>query len=412
MKKGLGIVFFIIYFVSSCFSQSRSLDDYLGQALANSPLLKDYQNQLRANTYDSLLIHANFLPQVTSTGQILVSPTHKGWGYDEAITNGGNYSAVVGASQNILNTKLTKLQYQKVNLQGLSIGNSKKISEQDVKKSVTSQYVTVYIDFEELAFTRSVLGLLNEQKNLLKAMVENGIYKQTDYLTFTIQIQAQEVAVKQSEIAYRNDLLTLNYLCGINDTAGCTLTYPDLQINSPSSPEASVFFGQFRLDSLKIINEKSLLDQDYRPKLSWFADAGLNAVKLNNMYQKFGTSFGLNFSMPIFDWHQRNINYRKFQISEDSRQNYRSFYLNQYRQQLSQIRFQINSSQQLVQSINEQLKSSEQLISLNKKLLDTGNISVNDFILAIKNYIEIKNTLVKEQLNQLLLINELNYWSL
>src|SRR5881296_1474190 len=78
------------------FSQSRDLNFYLSAAIQNSPLLKDYSNQYQLKRIDSLLILAGRKIIITGTGEILIAPIINGYGYDEAITNEGQYTAIVG----------------------------------------------------------------------------------------------------------------------------------------------------------------------------------------------------------------------------------------------------------------------------------------------------------------------------
>ena len=91
MKNSLAILFFFVVNVTA-YAQKGQLDHYLSEAKANSPLLKDYQNQVRSSIYDSLLIRAAYKPQVTGSSFNSYSPVYRGWGYDAAITNGGNFN--------------------------------------------------------------------------------------------------------------------------------------------------------------------------------------------------------------------------------------------------------------------------------------------------------------------------------
>jgi hypothetical protein len=45
---------------TACFSQSKILDDYLQQAVKNSPLIKDLNNQILSAQLDSVRIRAGF----------------------------------------------------------------------------------------------------------------------------------------------------------------------------------------------------------------------------------------------------------------------------------------------------------------------------------------------------------------
>ncbi|MGZ4033741.1 MAG: TolC family protein, partial [Bacteroidia bacterium] len=363
-----------------------------------------------ASSLDSVLINAQRKPQVSAIGQLLVAPTYNGWGYDGAVTNGGNYTGVASASQNIFAKKIYEPQYEAVSIAKQSISNTSKISEHDLKKGITDQYLVAYSSLTALTYTESTYKLLKDEELLLKNFVQQGVYKQTDYLSFEIAIQAQEIQMKQFKMQYRNDLRALNMICGINDTAYYVLTAPAIE---PKITERnnSPFLMQFKIDSLSITNQKKLVEANYRPRLSWFADAGFLGSNPALLYKNFGTSFGLNFSMPLYDGKQKKLQFQKLSISESTRTNYQQFFKNQYYQHTVQINMQLSENEQLSAQIQKQLASSETLITMSKQLLNKGELSVTDFILTIKNYIDIKNQLNQAQLTKLQLINELNYWN-
>src|SRR5579871_7034143 len=83
-------------------AQDKSLDYYVNEALHNSPLLKDYNNQSRSNLIDSLRIRASYKPQVGGNSTNSYAPVINGWGYDNAITNGANISELVGVTQSLV----------------------------------------------------------------------------------------------------------------------------------------------------------------------------------------------------------------------------------------------------------------------------------------------------------------------
>ncbi len=411
MYKRLLLVGFLNFIFNLCYSQSNQLSYYIQQGLQNSPLLKDYTNQIQSATIDSSLLNAQRKPQVNAVSMVMVVPEYNGWGYDDAITNGGNYSAQVSVTQNVFNKKAYKPQFEAISIQKQSIANTSKLSEHDLKKTITDQYITAYNSLKQVDYTKATLNLLNEEKTILQKLTEQGIYKQTDYLSFEIAIQSQEIQWKQSEIQYRNDVRQLNLICGINDTAINKLAAPDLKINGVADKNNSPFLKQFKLDSISIINQKSLAGIKYRPQFNWFADAGLLGSNPSLLYKNFGTSFGFNFSMPLYDGKQKNLQYQKLSISESTRINYQSFFKNQYNQHLQQINLQLADNDQLILQIQKQISSAESLIKQSKQLLNTGALSVTDFIITIKNYIDIKNQLNQAQLTRNQLMSEYNYWN-
>ncbi len=72
---------------------------------------------------------------------------------------------------------------------------------------------------------------------------------------------------------------------------------------------------------------------------------------------------------------------------------------------------QLSLIQGLESSINDQIRFLETLIEANGKLLETGEIKMTDYILALNNYITAKNLLVQNKVSRYQVINQLNYWN-
>jgi outer membrane protein TolC len=190
------------------------------------------------------------------------------------------------------------------------------------------------------------------------------------------------------------------------------LTDPGIQKSIKNiDPVSSIFFTKYKLDSLRLANNRKLLDYSYRPKANIFADGGYNTDFNYPAYKNFGTSVGFTVTVPIFDGGQRKLQYRMLTLEEDTRQYYKSFFNIQYRQQIAQLNQQIIENENLLQQINDQLKYTESLIKVDTKLLQTGDLKIADLILAINNYLAVKNLLTQTTISRLLLINQLNYWN-
>jgi outer membrane protein TolC len=406
---------FFIYFIllAACIpalAQDRNLDYYLGQARINSPLLKDYQNQVLLNKVDSEILIAGYRPQVNGVSNNSYAPSTNGFGYDYAITNGGQVSALVQANKTFVSKRNLAAQVLTIHLQNESVGTTSTIAEKDLKKAITAQYISVYGDLAAMNFTRETLRLLQNEEIILKNLTQNNIYKQSDYLSFYVSLQQQQLAFRQTEIQFRNDYATLNYLCGIVDTAAIPIPDPDLKLASLPDIYTTSFYRQYLIDSLKLINQRAVLDFSYKPKLNLFADAGYNSSFSYQGYKNFGTSFGLSLAVPIYDGKQRQLKYRKIALSERTRTGYRDFFLRQYDQQIAQLFQQLKSTELLIEEINSQIKYSSTLIEVNGKLLEKGDIRITDFILAINTYLNARHLLNQNYISRLQLINQINYW--
>lgn len=410
IKKYL-VVCTLLLLVIGLNAQKRPVSYYLATALDNSPLLKDYKNQIRNNALDSQRVSATYQPQVTGNSNNYYAPVIKGYGYDNAVTNGASLMALVSVNKTLVSAKNLQTQFEALDIQSKGIANTSRLSEQDLKRTVTGQYITAYGDLQQLKFTREVLTLLQKEDTVLKKLTETNVYRQTDYLTFLVTLQQQDLSVRQQTLQYLNDLSTLNYLSGLVDTTFAELEEPALETPVLPDPEKSAFFYQYTLDSLKLVNDRSVLDFSYKPKVNLFADAGYNSSLAMTPYKNFGTSVGFSVTVPIYDGHQRKIQYQKLDISERTRQQYKDFFTSQYSQQVLQLLQQLKNTQDLIGQINHQLKYAEGLIQADTRLLVTGDVRIADLVIALNNYLSAKNLLTQNTVNRLQIINQINYWN-
>jgi outer membrane protein TolC len=408
MKLLLNFLALLSFVSGEC--QQHGLDYYFSHAKNNSPLLADYRNQMQSAQVDNQMIKASQKIQVNGVSANYYAPVISGYGYDNIITNGAQVSAFVQANKNIISSANLASQYETVRLLKESIGNTAQVAEKDLRKTITTQYITVYGDFQTWTFSREILNLYQSEESILKRLTQAGVYKQTDYLTFYVSYQQQSLLVRQSEIQFRNDCATLNYMSGIVDTSLVELEAPDLNMGMMPDIFTSPFYRQYTLDSLNLVNQQKTVFYTYKPKINVYADAGYNSSLQYEPYKNFGLSAGLNFSVPIYDGKQRKMKYQKINIAEDTRQHYKDYFLRQYNQQIAQLNQQLRSTESLINDINGQIKYSSTLIDVNKKLLESGEVRITDLILTINTFLNARNLLNQNYVNRMHIINQINYW--
>lgn len=392
-------------------AQSRSLDEYVQTALRNSPLINDLKNQIASGKLDSIRLRAGYKPQVMASSTGTYAPVINGYGYEQAITNGQTLNALMGVNQAVISKNYLNAQLKEVEFSKDSLGNTIKLSEQDLKRTITTQYITAYGSLLQYQFNKEVVDLLAKEEDLLKKLTRNNVYRQSDYLAFLVTLKQQQLQLSQSHLQYKSDFTTLNYLSGITDTAIVQLADPDLQRTITPDAGSSIFFQQFRTDSIRLKNSHQLVDYSYKPKISLFADGGYNSDFSYQAYKNFGTSVGFTIALPIYDGGVRKLQHKKISLQENTRQAYQSFFSVQYRQQIAQLNQQINDNAALEQQISDQFKYSESLIKVDTQLLETGDVHIADLIIAINNYLSVKNMLTQTNISKLQLVNQLNYWN-
>lgn len=409
MTRSWFIVSLLIYAITG-FSQVRPLNFFILQGLSNSPLLADLANQAHANSLDSLIIKANQLPQVNFDALLLYAPVINEFGYSQAITNGGNFISVINVGQPLFNKKSVEARYTKLGLQNQALFNSARLTERELKKTITTQYLNSCAVYSDISFARVLLEKTKEEEALLKTMVQRGIYKQTEYLSFLVEMQSLELHLNDLQTQYLRELSTLNLLCGISDTTVCDLELPGITPAFFTVKSASPFFLRFTIDSLQIRNEQLLIDRNYVPKIEWYTDAGIVNNEPTVIYKNFGISLGLSFSVPVFDGNQRKLNYEKLKTTEQTRSRYRDFFKIQYNQQLLQLNSELKRTRDLIPRINEQIQVVLAIVNQDRELLNIGGISITDYVIALKSYQTIQGNFNQCRIRILQIQNEINYW--
>ena len=409
MFRRIFLVFFLSFLTSLAFNQTRNLEFYLDQGIHNSPLLNDYRNQIRSASSDSLLIRAAKNPLVEVKSQLLYAPSYRNFGYDEIVTDQGNYTAVMGISLPLFNKREINNKYEAVDIQKRTLNNSSQISINELKKVITEQYLTSFASYTDFLFNRNFLELLEKENVIVKQFVNNGIAKQTDYLSLLVETQSEEMLVTQIKSQYRKDLMLLSQLCGLNDSTWYELTDPRIEMKGAPDITKSPAYIQYKIDSIRIENEKTAIDIRYKPKINWFADVGFLTSNPWNFYNHFGYSAGVSLNIPVYDGKQRGIEKQKLGFNENSRQAYQDTYYKQYFQQIQQLNLELSSLNEMSSLVENQLRTSEQLLSTLKEQLESGIIQMTEYINAIKNFKTTSRSINLIKMQKLQVINEMNF---
>ena len=404
-------LFFLFIHLPGLHAQTGNLNYYIRHALENSPLLKEYQNQMVINRLDSLLLKADYKPSVNFSTANSWAPIVDGFGYDQAITHKGRNSAFLTVRQTIIGQENLKNRLNVYTLHNQSLQNAKSISEQDLKLAVSTQYITAYGMMQQILFSEEIIGELEKESVILKKLTEATLYKQTDYLNFQVALQKQQLLVSQQKAEYQNDLAVLNYLCGISDTSFIQLEKPDITLLPTLSFENTLHFQNFLIDSMKILNRNALIDLAYRPKLDVFADAGFNSTLDNYTFKHFGASIGFTLTVPVYDGNLRQKQHNKLKLSEQIRKDYQEYSRQQYRQQLNQLYQQLDQTEAIIRQAQSVIASTKTLMDAYGKQLQTGDAGITDYMLSISNYMSARHVITQFTIDKIQIINQINYWN-
>jgi outer membrane protein TolC len=406
-------------------AQQRDLSFYLDQAKINSPLINQNQNESKIVMLDLQQINSILSkPEINLISGVMFAPviSHDNnsnhfelvsdgatnyTGYDLALTDGGQYQAVVSVRQPLFTGSRYKTYADKASISSQINANNIALTIHELEQIVGYQYILCLKSKMQINNELSLLRELDEQVMRMQRLVENAIYKQTDLMLLQIEVQNYEAEYRMLQGEYVTNIYDLNLICGIRDTSLADIQETDFVLK-PAIVLNSNFLTGYRLDSLNIIADQSINELKYKPQLDLFADAGLFAAYLPYP-ERIGFSTGVSFSWNIFDGHQRDIQREKSNISLQTLEFEKNNFFIQNDISKNKILNQIETIDQRLRLYEQQAEQYDRLYNAYSMELSLGEASVMDFKNLLKDIAAKKQETLLLKMERQLLINSYNY---
>jgi outer membrane protein TolC len=419
------IALFLLHTYSCLYAQQRDLNYYIEQAQKNSPLINKNVNENQIVKLDLKQVSSILLkPEINLVSGVMFAPiiSHDNnsnrfelvsdgatdyTGHDLALTDGGQYQALVSLRQPLLGVSKYKYYASKADISGKINDNNIALTIHELEQVVGYQYILCLKSVKQTENRLTLLKMLEDQSKTMKKLVENAIYKQTDLMILEIEVQNFRAEYKMSEAEYMTNLLDLNLICGIGDTSKVNLQNINFEIKS-QNPGVSNFLTSYKLDSLIIISDQTIYELKYKPQLDLFADAGLNAAYIPYP-DRLGFSTGLSFTWNIFDGRQRNIQKEKSAINLQTLEFEKKNFMTQNDIGKKKILNQIKDVDQRINIIEKQSVQYRSLYDAYSKELSQGEVSVMDFKNLVKDIAARNQEILQLRMEKQLLINSFNY---
>lgn len=417
-----------IFLISVAFclvAQHRDLNFYLEQAKINSPLLNKAKNENKLVLLDlqqidrvlskpeiNLVSGVSFAPIISHDNnanrfEFVSDGATKYTGYDLAISEGGQYQALVSVKQPLLAGSKYRTYSNKAGISGQINDNITALTIHELEQVVRYQYI---LCLKSKMLTNNSLMLFRELRDQLKIMdklVGNAIYKQTDLMVLQIEVQNYEADYKAFDAEYMTNIYDLNFVCGINDTSRIDLQEINFVLNTVNFSKSN-FLTSFKLDSLSVIADQAIYELKYKPQLDLFADGGLNAVYLP-AFNRLGFSAGLSLSWNIFDGRQRDIQREKSAINLHTIEFEKKNFMTQNEINRNKLLKQIGAIDQNIILYEQQISKYDKLKETYSRELSQGEVSVMDFKNLLRDIAAKKQEILMLKTERQILINSYNY---
>lgn len=417
------LVFILLASFGILKAQQQTLDYFLSSATSNAIDLKSNNNLLKIGQLQNNLIRAQntafrvdassevlFAPFFDSNGHpvdITANPSPNAYGYDVGITNGGLYSAQLNVTKNLFNSAITNNLLFQNQISNSAIELSSETILHTVRKNLIDAYINAHLLQQQIGFIKSIQSDLNIRLEVVELLVKRGILMESDYLLLKLDIESKNLELQQAQTNFNAAVAQLYNLGGLPIETVTELAPPEITIRV-NDPE--LFYKKtFANDSLQIIAEQNVFENQYKPQVSLYGNTGLNAVELSNLDHKFGLSAGLRLTIPLYDGGQKKFNALQSEVRQQSLNANRENAKIQLENSLKSIQNQIVSLEISQQLIQKQLEQQQNILDIYKGKLVQGQVSIIDYLNVVQNYKMNVFAQLQMQTNLWLLYNQYNF---
>lgn len=440
-----------------------TLEDYLDAARRNSPLIKEYAGQKEIAAFERQRLKAFYTrSKAEVNGDLLFVPivsmdggkaafkwnAHDAvdyYGYDLGESSGYLHGGVTWTKP-LLGGGLYKVAEEQADLDGEMASNGIRLEEHSLERLVTEHYLLCLLDKAQISFADSVSRVLERQVEAVERLVSNGLASRSDLRLLEVEKEVNNDAKVSALQSYQSHFVDLNLVCGVEVREGdvastgsataastvgghcrtpgsattdnrslslskCTDSFlPDVEIEMNLAKNQSGFLEKYRLDSLNVEAGMRSFNTQYKPRLDLFMNAGLQTAGTPDWYRHFGWSAGLTFRWTFSDGGQKRQMERQTWLKQNTVRNYKDNFEYQRRMRLNQCLSELARSNDRKQILENQLNEYDEILSEYSRKLQVGLVSVLDYLMVLRNKINVERDLLVLDTNRKLVITAYNYW--
>lgn len=420
-----GFILFLTLFMSAPFLRGQSLlHQYIDSARANNPQIIQFKKQISILELEKKSIKAlykapkgylssevDLTPYFNNKGDLFsTNPSPNAIGYDVAVTNGGLYSALMNVDVPVFvkNTTANAMKWQEQQINALRI--QLKNSDFALQQQIAGLYYNALSAQMAYHTQKESVKLMSHEVKLLYILTRKGLYKIVDFELLKTSLSSDSIKMKNLAITYGLQLMQLKSFCGITDSSINKLQMEDLALSTPRNKN-SVYLLPYTNDSLTAVAENRLFNNRYEPSVTFYSNAGLNAVQLPGIQHNFGLGVGLRLTYTLFDGRQKQVNKAQSLIRIHQASELKELKSKEIQLKRVELLKAIEETRKSLQQQGKLTKDYQNLISLYKTEVQKGQVSITAFLMALKNYNDMKLSYGLQQISLNKLINQYNYWN-
>jgi len=381
------LIFSVNSFTAIAQTDTLTVDKAIEIARRHNLQLRIAENGLQSAKLSQEELSKTKLPQFEFEGTAIYAPSSNHFGYDPAITNGGQFSGQIVARQSVYDGGLRGIRADQFGIDIDLKTKEYRMAERDLRYSVKQLFIEVLRSGEEMRLESESIAQLSDYFEKVKQLTGGGNASYTDVLKTKVQLSNVQIAYEkslESQSLAKYELAEL--LGGVVDTGfvavGSLSDYNGAAVDSMLGA-ASDSLTNLELTAAALSIRHSQLDveltqQELAPTVSLVGDAGL-LTSIDNLQLPYdqragllGYSVGIVFEIPFFNWGATDLRVQEKEKAVSDLHFQSELLRRSLISEAKQIRLQMIKLRERVHSLQENEKSAEENFFLTRSKYSAG----------------------------------------
>jgi outer membrane protein len=368
--------------------QIFTLDDCLAIARKNSLTLRVSAINIRSTEFAQDELKTTALPHLKFGAGVLYAPSSKNFGYDPALSNGGQLAGQVILQQPLYDAGIRRLKSAKLDLELSHLSHEHHFNERDIVFSVKKAFIELLFAQEATSLQQSNAGQLTEYLDLTNRMYHGGNGSYTDVLKTSVQLASARIAVESAKESQDIAKFALTQVMGIPaDTAliasGTLENLSITTIDSLGIVVSDSSFTNLELQMAQIEIEKGLVDVELSqserlPFILLNADAGLLTsfdnlhLPIDDRASMIGASIGLSIEFPLLTWGAIDLRTEQRRLAVEVQQDQKELLRRSILTEQQKTLLQLHTAVSRFDALKQNVRTAEDNYSLTKSKYAAG----------------------------------------
>jgi outer membrane protein len=394
VKIVIRILLFI--FVALSFANGQAvftLDRCLTLAHTQSPRMRSADNAIHTAELSQAELSTTKLPQIKLGASSIYAPSSGSFGYDPALSNGGQVAGQVIVQQSLYDGGIRGLKSDQLSIDIDRLAKEKRMVERDLVFSVKQAFVETLRSEREIILQEESVRQLGDYLDIVRRLSKVGSAAYTDVLKTELQLSNAQVSYQKAVEEFGVAKYSLAELIGtpldtmfsvvgsLNDTAYAGIdsslvnTNPDLL----SSLEMTVAL----LAVKRSLMDVELTQHENYPTVLFIGDAGLLTsgdnlrVPHDERANMFGFSVGIALEIPLINWGATDLRIQQRQLDAENLRLQSELMRRSIATESWKTRLQIEKQRERLRFIQNNITSAEENFLLTKsKYAGGGTLSL------------------------------------